>query len=548
MGLAKTLRNLTIGPKGGKAGLNSRDEGIEADSPSGTQGIKLFIDNHDGENLLGSKAPTDLNFEIDDFEDQPHDEDEPAVLKNLPKQRKKSKKRPSPLRTEKGATVVDNIACNFTSEALNIDFKPPAPAEPTMARSVPADYNIERDDPDDGFLIRRDSEMNGSFNDQRHLPQNARNVGKKRPTLNLVVNKEEEKPADCLAIKPMIETDFIFGSDAFSNDGSFHDGGFRITKTGIVQTPGLARVNSMGQILDGVPQSTTNIIVIQTLRDIEYIGSLGAGASGQVQLAVHRPSRSKMAVKIVNVYDEERKKQLLKELATLTTYISRFLVRFYGAFYDGSGAVHVVLEYMESGSLEDAIRYGGRVPEEVTKQIAAHCLHGLKFLHQNNVMHRDLKSANILLSRRLNRSKLADFGLVKELGEVSKAATFVGTLAYMSPERLKGSQYTSAGDIWGLGISVCECLLGKFPFAKPDSYFDYLENALRGDVLVSTIDISSEARDFISACLKIEPKDRPSAKELLEHPFINSKADVNEFAMWLERVRAMKKKRQQRRA
>jgi len=524
--------------------LNSRGEGIEGESLSGAQTFKSLTDSHDGESTLHPKPSGDMLFDLDEFGEESHDEDEPAVLKNLPKQRKKSKRRPPPLKTEKMAPVAAGAVQDFSLAMSASDIKPLKSGE--LSNNIPAEYMIDKDDPDDGFLIRRDSETNASFQNQ-NPPQKDLKKGRKKPALNLVVNKEDDEPAEGFGIKPMVENDFIFGSEAFSNDGSFHDGGFRITKTGIVQAPGLVRVNSMGQALDGVPQSTTNIVFIKNLRDIEYIGNIGAGASGQVQLAVHRPSRSKMAVKIVNVYDEERRKQLLKELATLTTYVSRFLVRFYGAFYDGSGAVHVVLEYMESGSLEDAIRYGGRVPEEVTKQIAVHCLHGLKFLHKHNVMHRDLKSANILLSRRLNRSKLADFGLAKELGEVSKAATFVGTLAYMSPERLKGSQYTSAGDIWGLGISVCECLLGKFPFAKPDSYFDYLENALRGDVLVSTIDITPEARDFVSACLKIEAKERPSAEELLNHPFVNSKADINEFARWLERVRAMRRKRQERR-
>lgn len=327
-----------------------------------------------------------------------------------------------------------------------------------------ADYMIDSEvEPSYGIV------PNSTTNLSYH--RNAEKQGKRgmKTALNLIVESDNEDGRDrenggcCgfdLEIKPTVENDFVLATETFG-DGSFHSGGFKITKSGIVQTPGMNRVNSQGEILDGVPPSTTNIIYVKAFRDIEYLGSIGAGASGQVRLAVHRPSRSRLAVKIVNVYDEELRKQLLMELATLSTYVSRFLVRFYGAFYD-AGTVHVVLEYMDSGSLDEAIKIGGKVPENVTRQIAKHCLHGLSFLHSNNVLHRDFKSANILLSRRLNRSKLSDFGLAKELGgEVSQAATFVGTLAYMSPERLKGHQYTSAGDIWGLGVSICECLLGK---------------------------------------------------------------------------------------
>eukprot|EP00189_Rhodosorus_marinus_P009888 CAMPEP_0184743414 /NCGR_PEP_ID=MMETSP0315-20130426/6288_1 /TAXON_ID=101924 /ORGANISM="Rhodosorus marinus, Strain UTEX LB 2760" /LENGTH=593 /DNA_ID=CAMNT_0027214675 /DNA_START=707 /DNA_END=2488 /DNA_ORIENTATION=+ len=355
---------------------------------------------------------------------------------------------------------------------------------------------------------------------------------------------EEEEANRGPEVKTVVENEFVFGQEIFGSDGAFHDGGFRITKGGIVQAPGMERKSSMGELVDNVPPSTTNIIYIKSLRDIDYIATLGAGASGQVELAFHKQSKSKMAVKIVNVFDEERRKQLLKELETLTTYVSRFLVRFYGAFYDGSGAVHVVLEYMDSGSLDEAIKVGGKVPESVTKQIAMHCLRGLSFLHQYNVLHRDFKSANILLSRRLNRSKLADFGLAKELGEVSKAATFVGTMAYLSPERLKGSQYTTAGDVWGLGISICECLLGRYPFEKPDSYFSYLDNAMMGDSLLQDANISSEARDFLSLCLRVDPNGRPSAAELMKHPFVaGHDAQVREFTAWLEGVLQKKKQR-----
>mmetsp|Transcript_29768 Transcript_29768/g.114306 ORF Transcript_29768/g.114306 Transcript_29768/m.114306 type:complete len:496 (-) Transcript_29768:844-2331(-) len=361
------------------------------------------------------------------------------------------------------------------------------------------------------------------------------------PTMEI---EEEEEANRGPEVKTVVENEFVFGQEIFGSDGTFHDGGFRITKGGIVQAPGMERKSSMGELVDNVPPSMTNIIYIKSLRDIDYIATLGAGASGQVELAVHKQSKSKMAVKIVNVFDEERRKQLLKELETLTTYVSRFLVRFYGAFYDGSGAVHVVLEYMDSGSLDEAIKVGGKVPEAVTRQIAMHCLRGLSFLHQYNVLHRDFKSANILLSRRLNRSKLADFGLAKELGEVSKAATFVGTMAYLSPERLKGSQYTTAGDVWGLGISICECLLGRYPFEKPDSYFSYLDNAMMGDSLLQDANISSEARDFLSLCLRVDPNGRPSAAELMKHPFVaGHDAQVREFTAWLEGVLQKKKQR-----
>mmetsp|Transcript_952 Transcript_952/g.2978 ORF Transcript_952/g.2978 Transcript_952/m.2978 type:complete len:575 (+) Transcript_952:122-1846(+) len=572
MKLAKTFRNLTIGTKGTRPGPGAA--GAEPIGPSAGK-VEACVENVPQSGGSSSLAASldggrpDLSFEVDNFDESVDDGREPAVLKNLPKQKKKKKSRPRPLtqvaeKSEGGrqhSDLTDAFGQRESSAKLSNNKSLSGAASRRRSISdfvsnsgvrintlAAADYMIDSADADEDFGLPPDPEANAPFQEEpgeaqpKHEKPGTRNGQKKRPNIKLAIAPNDSSERDSL-IRPIVENDFVFGTEMFGSDGTFKDGGFQITKAGIVQAPEMARVSSQGDLLDGVPPSTTNIIYIKSLRDIEYVEPIGVGACGQVQLAVHRPSRSHMAVKVVNVYDEELRKQLLKELATLTTYLSRFLVRFYGAFYN-AGAVHVVLEYMDSGSLEDAVKYGGKVPEEVTKQIAKHCLHGLSFLHKHNILHRDFKSANILLSRRLNRSKLSDFGLVKELGEdASKAATFVGTLAYMSPERLEGSQYTSAGDIWGLGISICECLLGRFPFVKPESYFDYLGMALQGDLLGGASDISSEARDFVAKCLRVNPRERSSAEALLQHPFVAGSSDISEFARWLDRVKAKRKKR-----
>lgn len=85
-----------------------------------------------------------------------------------------------------------------------------------------------------------------------------------------------------------------------------------------------------------------------------------------------------LAVKVVNVYDEEKRKQLLDELQTLMKFVSRFWVRFYGAFYDGSGAVYIALEYMDCGSLKDVLDKRGPIPERLMRRITLHIVHALK--------------------------------------------------------------------------------------------------------------------------------------------------------------------------
>ncbi len=338
---------------------------------------------------------------------------------------------------------------------------------------------------------------------------------------------------------------FVIGTDAV-----FKGGGFVIGKLGMLKSPGnLTRKLSDGTAVDGVPRSSNNLIMVRSLAEFsrgtslsrrsKKDSTLGAGAAGRVSLAIHRPSGRKIAVKRINVFDEVKRIQLLKELETLMSYDSRFLVRSYGAFYDGEGVVHVTLEYMDRGALSDAIETFGPVPEHVTVHIAEHCLRGLKFLHDNRVLHRDFKTSNILLSRRVCRAKLSDFGLARDVGEGrSRVDSFVGTLAYMSPERLAGHEYTYASDVWGLGICVLECMLGRYPFPRPQSYFDYLEAARSNPSASLVRDASAACVDFVRLCTAADPRQRPTVRALLKHRWITeSKKDAGALREWLEGLR-----------
>lgn len=334
----------------------------------------------------------------------------------------------------------------------------------------------------------------------------------------------------------------------FGADGGFTTGGFKITSEGMVgKPPNATREDSDPQEDGEVPQSDRNLVIVRSLKEFRAGPTIGAGAAGRVYLAEHMPSKRTMAMKVVNVYEKEKRNQLLKELETLTTHISRYLVRFYGAFYDGSGAVHIALECMDHGCLSTFVQRVGPIPEKVVQMIAIDCLRGLRFLHRHHVLHRDVKTANILLSRRLCCAKLSDFGLARDLNPgVSRVETFVGTVAYMSPERLQGSKYTYASDVWALGVSLVECLLGRYPFDKPQSYFDYIEATMTTNIWSgfkhSGIRISDQAKDFVMQCTFTDPNRRRDTDELLKHPWLAGvKKDSEVFGSWLDhcRIRSM---------
>ncbi|RNF02736.1 putative protein kinase [Trypanosoma conorhini] len=146
------------------------------------------------------------------------------------------------------------------------------------------------------------------------------------------------------------------------------------------------------------------------------------------------------------------------------------VVRFYDAFFD-DGCAFIVMELMDSGSLFDALNARRCRPfsEEECRAIAFQVLHGLRYLHDTiRQLHRDLKPHNILLDRHTGAVKLTDFGIssdqLQSMG-FNQCDTYVGTLAYMSPNRVDAaSVYGKESDFWGLGITLIQLALGKLPF------------------------------------------------------------------------------------
>eukprot|EP01027_Heterolobosea_sp_BB2_P003414 GEZU01005185.1.p1 GENE.GEZU01005185.1~~GEZU01005185.1.p1 ORF type:complete len:182 (+),score=56.13 GEZU01005185.1:131-676(+) len=142
--------------------------------------------------------------------------------------------------------------------------------------------------------------------------------------------------------------------------------------------------------------------------------------------------------------------------------------------------------------------------------------------------------------------KITDFGVSAELDD-SKAscATFVGTVTYMSPERLNGAKYSYESDIWSLGCTVLECATGDFPFKHPNGtrIFGFWEllNHIKTKPAPSLDEkeYSPELCSFVNECLKRSRSDRPSASQLLQHPFIKKyeRQSVG-YTRWVKEVMA----------
>ncbi|XP_063026080.1 dual specificity mitogen-activated protein kinase kinase 5 isoform X2 [Melospiza melodia melodia] len=195
-------------------------------------------------------------------------------------------------------------------------------------------------------------------------------------------------------------------------------------------------------------------------QDIRYRDILGHGNGGTVYKAYHVRSGKILAVKVIPLdITLELQKQIMSELEILYKCDSSYIIGFYGAFFV-ENRISLCTEFMDGGSL-DVYR---KIPEHVLGRIAVAVVKGLTYLWSLKILHRDVKPSNMLVNTR-GQVKLCDFGVSTQLVN-SIAKTYVGTNAYMAPERISGEQYGIHSDVWSLGISFMELALGRFPYPQ----------------------------------------------------------------------------------
>jgi serine/threonine protein kinase len=270
----------------------------------------------------------------------------------------------------------------------------------------------------------------------------------------------------------------------------------------------------------------------------EELGRLGEGAFAAIYRARCRRTGRVVAIKKINA-SPANLKLLVSELSFMRKTRHKNIVEFIEA-YRRDSQIWVVMELMEGGSLTDALdAYAYCKPSEpLIAYVARELLQGLDYVHRQHRIHRDLKSDNILLTLD-GQVKLADFGYATQLtNERAKRTTVVGTPYWMAPEVIRGKEYDHRADIWGIGVVLRELIDGEPPYMS--------EPPLRALFLISTQGMppvkstpssgkrwSPELLEFVDACLEPNAQRRPSAAQLLQHPFLASAASSSEFAAYV---------------
>ena len=254
----------------------------------------------------------------------------------------------------------------------------------------------------------------------------------------------------------------------------------------------------------------------------KIIEKVGQGNYGNVYKVKKIKTGEIFAAKICKI-ESNNTESFKKEINILKQCDSPYILKFYGS-YIKNNIIWIVLEFCEGGSLLDIMRITNEYYKE--KEIASiiqMVLKGLQFLHAQRKIHRDIKAGNILITDD-GSAKLGDFGVSAQLtNSISKKISKIGTPYWMSPEVISQQSYDSKCDIWSLGITCIELAEGEPPYSEVRTFLvmkKILNNPPKG--LTNPSLWSEEFNDFVKKCLIVDPDDRPTATQLLNHKFIKN--------------------------
>ncbi|KAI9189420.1 hypothetical protein H9P43_000853 [Blastocladiella emersonii ATCC 22665] len=257
-----------------------------------------------------------------------------------------------------------------------------------------------------------------------------------------------------------------------------------------------------------------------SLHDFDIGKPLGKGKFGRVYMAREKQSGYIVALKILvkeELQKERVENQLRREIEIQSNLRHPNILRLYGYFYD-SKRVYLILEYASKGELYKLLKEEGTFDVVAAARYTAQLANALLYLHFKNVIHRDMKPENILLTAN-GTIKLSDFGWSVHAPN-SRRTTLCGTMDYLSPEVAESRPHDAAVDRWSLGILLYEFLTGMPPFEEK-SHTATFKRISHVDLKIPA-SVDPLAADLINKLLVREPSKRLMLHEVLEHPFLTT--------------------------
>ncbi|XP_028661250.2 mitogen-activated protein kinase kinase kinase 1 isoform X1 [Erpetoichthys calabaricus] len=258
---------------------------------------------------------------------------------------------------------------------------------------------------------------------------------------------------------------------------------------------------------------------------------IGLGAFSSCYQAQDVGTGTLMAVKQVTYVrntssEQEEVVEALREEIRMMGHLNHpNIIRMLGATCE-KGNYNLFVEWMAGGSVSHLLNKYGAFKETVIINYTEQLLRGLSYLHENQIIHRDIKGANLLIDSTGQRLRIADFGAAARLASKGTGAgefqgQLLGTIAFMAPEVLRGQQYGRSCDVWSVGCAIIEMSCAKPPWnAEKHSNHLALIFKIASATSAPTIPphLSPGLKDVTLRCLELQPTDRPPSRELLKHP------------------------------